>query len=464
MLREIVRITREQEVDAVLVAGDLYDSAAPSAAAQRLVVRTLMALAATGAQVVVIAGNHDHAATLDAYRPFAGAAGVTLVGSVRTAEAGGVVEFTARSGERATVAVLPFLSQRYAVRAAELVAQSPGGEHRHVRPAGALAGAGAHRRVPDGRGEPRDGAPDRARRQIRWRRAGRTVDLRVLGARGDLPDGRPLRRAGPSAPASVARRAGAGALLRCAAGRRLRRAGQHERRAAGRGHTHHAGPGHGHPDHGGPAAADGARHGGRAGRHARRGRRRPAARLGAGTRPGRDARGGDRPAAERAGGADRPGVRRAGRVAPGPAAAPARTAARASCSTSSWARGRSTTGASRSCSPGCTTGSARSRRASDAAGAAGDGGVRGVPRARRRRLRRRGVLRAGRPDGRREVDGDRRADVRAVRHGAPLGRPAGRGAGPRAEREPRCRAAGVRRPRRTGSSPCGSCAAPRGAG
>jgi len=125
VLREIVRITREQEVDAVLVAADLYDSAAPSAAAQRLVVRTLMALAATKAQVVVIGGNHDHAATLDAYRPFAGAAGVTLVGSVRTAEAGGVVEFTARSGERATVAVLPFLSQRYAVRAAELVAQSP---------------------------------------------------------------------------------------------------------------------------------------------------------------------------------------------------------------------------------------------------------------------------------------------------------------------------------------------------
>ena len=84
-----------------------------------------MALAGTGAQVVVIAGNHDHAATLDAYRPFAGAAGVTLVGAVRTAETGGVVQFTARSGERATVAVLPFLSQRYAVRAAELVANSP---------------------------------------------------------------------------------------------------------------------------------------------------------------------------------------------------------------------------------------------------------------------------------------------------------------------------------------------------
>lgn len=126
VLREIVAIAREHEVDAVLIAGDLYDTAAPSAQAQQLVIRTLMGLARTGAEVIAIAGNHDHAPTLDAYRPLAGAAGITLVGSVRTAERGGVVEFTARStGETATVAVLPFLSQRYAVRAAEIVAKTP---------------------------------------------------------------------------------------------------------------------------------------------------------------------------------------------------------------------------------------------------------------------------------------------------------------------------------------------------
>lgn len=127
VLREIVAISREQQVDAVLVAGDLYDTAAPSAEAQRLVVRTLMGLASGGTQVVAIAGNHDHARALDAYRPLAQEAGITLVGEVRTAEKGGVVRFTARStGERVTVAVLPFLSQRYAVRAAELVARTAG--------------------------------------------------------------------------------------------------------------------------------------------------------------------------------------------------------------------------------------------------------------------------------------------------------------------------------------------------
>ena len=126
VLREIVRIARAHEVDAVLVAGDLYDTAAPSADAQKLVNRTLLGLAQDGVEVVAIAGNHDHAATIDAYRGFAKAAGITLVGTVRTAANGGLAEFTARStGERATLAVLPFLSTRYAVRAAELLAGTP---------------------------------------------------------------------------------------------------------------------------------------------------------------------------------------------------------------------------------------------------------------------------------------------------------------------------------------------------
>ncbi|MDT7681241.1 MAG: repair protein SbcD/Mre11 [Pseudonocardiales bacterium] len=126
VLREIVQIARAQQPDAVLIAGDLYDSAAPSAGAQRLVIDALMALAGTGAEVLAIAGNHDHAATLDAYRALAGAAGITLIGSVRPADRGGVIRFRARSsGEPVVVAALPFLSQRYAVKAAELIGQTP---------------------------------------------------------------------------------------------------------------------------------------------------------------------------------------------------------------------------------------------------------------------------------------------------------------------------------------------------
>jgi exonuclease SbcD len=126
VLAEIVRIAGDRQVDAVLVAGDLYETATPGAEAQQLVVGTLLALRETGAQVIAIAGNHDHAPTLDAYRPLAGAAGITLVGRVRRPADGGVVAFDAASDSSPVrVAALPFLSQRYAVRAAELLANTP---------------------------------------------------------------------------------------------------------------------------------------------------------------------------------------------------------------------------------------------------------------------------------------------------------------------------------------------------
>ncbi|WP_406729380.1 exonuclease SbcCD subunit D [Streptomyces sp. GD-15H] len=126
VLREIVQVARDHRVDAVLIAGDLYESSAPSADAQQLLVQALLTLRRTGAEVIAIAGNHDHAPTFDAYRPLMASAGITLVGTVRIAADGGVVKFTARSTrEPVTVALLPFLSQRYAVRAAQLVSTTP---------------------------------------------------------------------------------------------------------------------------------------------------------------------------------------------------------------------------------------------------------------------------------------------------------------------------------------------------
>ena len=126
VLGEIVTIAEEQQVDAVLIAGDVYDSVAPSAPAQQLVVKTLLGLRRTGAEVVVIAGNHDHGPTFEAYRPLMGVAGITVAGGVRSPGKGGVIRFRARTnGEDVQLALLPFLTPRYAVRAAELVTQTP---------------------------------------------------------------------------------------------------------------------------------------------------------------------------------------------------------------------------------------------------------------------------------------------------------------------------------------------------
>lgn len=126
VLAEIAAIAEANAVDAVLVAGDVYDSPAPSAPAQRLVVQTLLAMRRAGAEVIVIAGNHDHGPTFEAYRPLMGVAGITLAGIYRSPGKGGVVRFAARSdGADTQVAVVPFLSQRYAIRAAEIAANTP---------------------------------------------------------------------------------------------------------------------------------------------------------------------------------------------------------------------------------------------------------------------------------------------------------------------------------------------------
>jgi exonuclease SbcD len=126
VLGEIVRIAGEQQVDAVLIAGDVYDSTAPSAPAQQLVVKTLLGLRRAGAEVIAIAGNHDHGPTFEAYRPLMGEVGITLVGGARPPDKGGLIRFRARStGEDVQLAVLPFLTPRYAVRAAEIMTQTP---------------------------------------------------------------------------------------------------------------------------------------------------------------------------------------------------------------------------------------------------------------------------------------------------------------------------------------------------
>ena len=122
VLRSIAQTARDENVDVVLVAGDLFETAAPAAKAQGLVMRTLLALREDGRHVVVIAGNHDNQALLDAvYRPVLGELGLSVLGTPKRPDSGGLMTLRTRTGEMINVAALPFLSHRYAVRAAEVL-------------------------------------------------------------------------------------------------------------------------------------------------------------------------------------------------------------------------------------------------------------------------------------------------------------------------------------------------------
>jgi len=64
VLEALVTTVREEAVDAVLVAGDVFDSAVPAGEHYALLTRTLEQIRGAGAEVVLTSGNHDSPARL----------------------------------------------------------------------------------------------------------------------------------------------------------------------------------------------------------------------------------------------------------------------------------------------------------------------------------------------------------------------------------------------------------------
>ena len=122
VLAEIADIADDREVDAVLVAGDLFDTAAPGPESEEIVYDILLRLARERT-VIAIAGNHDNPNRFHAVRPLLGLGNVIVLPRVARPGDGGVVEVSTTSGERARIALLPFVSQRGIVRAEALMTQ-----------------------------------------------------------------------------------------------------------------------------------------------------------------------------------------------------------------------------------------------------------------------------------------------------------------------------------------------------
>ena len=126
VLGSLAEYVERERVDLVLVTGDLFDTGAPSAKAERVVFRFFKRIGAAGAQTVVIAGNHDSAARLEAWGELAQLVGVHALGRPAPADRGGVIELKTASGEQAVVAALPFAAPRTLVSALELAADDTG--------------------------------------------------------------------------------------------------------------------------------------------------------------------------------------------------------------------------------------------------------------------------------------------------------------------------------------------------
>ncbi|MCA1292989.1 exonuclease SbcCD subunit D [Paenibacillus sp. alder61] len=115
-LDELVLMADRQQADIILMAGDVYDSVNPPAAAERLFYEAAARLTEKGRQLVVISGNHDQPERVSAAAPLVAGRGISLIG-LPTAETVRVP--VPRTSETAMIAALPYPSES---RLAELLA------------------------------------------------------------------------------------------------------------------------------------------------------------------------------------------------------------------------------------------------------------------------------------------------------------------------------------------------------
>jgi exonuclease SbcD len=117
VLGEVTRIARDERIDVVVIAGDTFDSLSPGADAEKLLYETLGEIVRDGAQVVMVAGNHDSPARMDALTSILRMVGVHTVGSVPEQSEQSRITIPSLDGtDTATFAALPWVPERWILR------------------------------------------------------------------------------------------------------------------------------------------------------------------------------------------------------------------------------------------------------------------------------------------------------------------------------------------------------------
>jgi exonuclease SbcD len=121
-LDEIVNICEREQIELVLLAGDVYDTYTPSAEAEQLFYAKIKRIAGNNRAVFLISGNHDDGVRLSAVSPLSGEHGIYVMGNNRyvslsnTGDRGtravqtgaGWIVFENRAGEQVFVGALPY--------------------------------------------------------------------------------------------------------------------------------------------------------------------------------------------------------------------------------------------------------------------------------------------------------------------------------------------------------------------
>ncbi len=104
----------KEKADALLVAGDVFDTGTPGSRAQELYYRFLVRLSSSCCRhVVIIGGNHDSPSFLDAPKSLLRAFGIHVIGAAVEDPAGEVIELKDDNGRTlAVICAVPYLRER----------------------------------------------------------------------------------------------------------------------------------------------------------------------------------------------------------------------------------------------------------------------------------------------------------------------------------------------------------------
>lgn len=123
VLDELAEICENEQVELVLIAGDIFDTYTPSAEAEDLFYAKVKKVAGASRAVLIISGNHDDGVRLSAVAPLAEEQGIYVVGNDRRAlplgnkygrevypdaSGKGYAVFRNAKGERVFISTLPY--------------------------------------------------------------------------------------------------------------------------------------------------------------------------------------------------------------------------------------------------------------------------------------------------------------------------------------------------------------------
>lgn len=108
-LNWLIEQIEQQQVDALIVAGDLFDTGSPPSYARELYNRFVVELQRTGCQLVVLGGNHDSVATLNESRELLSCLNTTVIASAQGSLEQQIVVLNRRDGQPgAVLCAIPF--------------------------------------------------------------------------------------------------------------------------------------------------------------------------------------------------------------------------------------------------------------------------------------------------------------------------------------------------------------------